>query len=225
MELSKGKIFESIPAIMGELEAIGRDKENKSQGFKYRGIDDLYNALQPLLAKHKVFTVPVVMEEKRTERQSKSGGALTCVILKIKYIFYASDGSSFEAVLIGEGMDSGDKASNKAESIAHKYALTQVFAVRTEDLSDPDAESPGLKNKAALGTAAALSALKKAHEGDLASDAQRKKLFAMLKDLKITEDYMRSYIRAAFKKESTKDLTKDEMRIIFEDLAGKAFDR
>ncbi len=39
-------------------------------------------------------------------------------------------------------MDSGDKASNKALSIAMKYALLQVFCIPTEDAKDPDADSP-----------------------------------------------------------------------------------
>jgi len=68
-------------------------------------------------------------------------------VLKIKYKFMASDGSYVTATVIGEGMDSGDKAANKAMSIAHKYALFQVFAVATEDLIDPDSEEIGPTSK------------------------------------------------------------------------------
>jgi hypothetical protein len=136
------KIYKAIPAIMNELEAIGRERRNQAQGFNYRGIDDLYNALQPLLAKHGVFTAPMVLEERRTDKPTKSGGMQTHVVLKVQYRFYADDGSYFDTALIGEGMDSGDKASNKAESVAHKYALTQVFAVRTQDEQDPDGQTP-----------------------------------------------------------------------------------
>ena len=39
-------------------------------------------------------------------------------------------------------MDSGDKASNKALSIAFKYACFQVFCIPTEEMKDPDAETP-----------------------------------------------------------------------------------
>ena len=39
-------------------------------------------------------------------------------------------------------MDSGDKSSNKAMSAACKYALFQVFNIATQELQDPDAESP-----------------------------------------------------------------------------------
>lgn len=138
----RGLIYRMIPAIMGKLKAVGRDQKNRTQNFSYRGIDDLYNALSPIMAEFGVFTVPTVLEERSEERKSKSGSVMLHVVLKVRYRFFASDGSFFDAVLIGEGMDSGDKASNKAESIAHKYALTQVFAVKTEDQSDPDGETP-----------------------------------------------------------------------------------
>lgn len=136
-----GKIYQSICAVMSELGAIGKVKDNKQQGFKYRGIDDMYNELHDILAKHKVFTVPTVLDQKRETKQSRAGSDLNYSILTIQFRFYAEDGSSVEAVVIGEGMDSGDKASNKAMSVAHKYALIQVFAIATEDLAEPDAES------------------------------------------------------------------------------------
>lgn len=140
-------IYESINAIMQEVPAIGKNQTNKQQGFKFRGIDAVMNTLQPLLAKHKVFVVPQVLEQTREERQSSKGGNLLYSILKIKYTFYAEDGTFVEAITTGEGMDSGDKASNKAMAIAMKYAMFQVFCIPTED--DPDAETPPESKKKA----------------------------------------------------------------------------
>ena len=48
---------------------------------------------------------------------------------------------------LGEGMDSGDKASNKAMAIAYKYALFQVFCIPTEEMTDPDGESYETKHE------------------------------------------------------------------------------
>lgn len=135
-------IYESITKIMEEVPAIGKDKVNKQQGFKFRGIDDVMNALQPLLAKNKVFIVPEILEQIREERTTSKGGNLIYSICKIKYKFYAEDGSNIEAITIGEGMDSGDKATNKAMAIAMKYALFQVFCIPTEEMKDPDGETP-----------------------------------------------------------------------------------
>lgn len=141
-EQIKKNIFESITSIMEEVPAIGKEKLNKQQGFKFRGIDDVMNALQPLLSKHKVFIVPEILEQTREERTTQKGGNLIYSICKIKYKFYAEDGSYIEAITIGEGMDSGDKATNKAMAIAMKYALFQVFCIPTEEMKDPDGETP-----------------------------------------------------------------------------------
>lgn len=139
-------IYQTIAAIMKEIAPIAKDKRNKEQGFAYRGIDDVMNELQPRLAAYKCFIVPDVVESTRSERQTKSGGTLFYSILKVKYTFYADDGSFVTAVVIGEGMDSGDKASNKALSAAFKYACFQVFCIPTEDMTDGDAESPAVAN-------------------------------------------------------------------------------
>lgn len=139
-EEHKRNIFETIDLIMKEVPAIGKTKQNTKQNYKFRGIDDVTNKLQPIFAKYKLFVVPKVLEQTREERKTSMGGTLLYSICKIKYTFYAEDGSYVEATVIGEGMDSGDKASNKAMAIAFKYVLSQVFCIPTEELKDPDKE-------------------------------------------------------------------------------------
>lgn len=133
-------IYEAINNVMKEIGAIGKNSKNSQQGFMYRGIDAVMNALNPALIKYGVFVVPEVLEQTREERQTAKGGTLFYSICKVKYTFYDKDGSSVEAVVIGEGMDSGDKATNKAMSVAFKYACFQVFCIPTEEMVDPDAE-------------------------------------------------------------------------------------
>lgn len=139
-------IYQAITDIMSEGYTITKDKRNQKQGYAYRGIDDVMNTFQPLLSKHHVFVVPEVLERERQERvtykDGKQSGTLLYSILTMRYTFYAEDGSSVSAVVIGEGMDSGDKASNKAMSVAMKYAMFQVFCIPTEEMQDPDAETP-----------------------------------------------------------------------------------
>lgn len=142
MGTTEGKIYKAIPSIMGEINAVGKNKKNTQQGFMYRGIDDVMNAINPALVKHNVFIVPEILEQSREERQTSKGGTLIYSVCKIKFRFCADDGSSIEAVTIGEGMDSGDKATNKAMAVAFKYACFQVFCIPTEEMKDPDAETP-----------------------------------------------------------------------------------
>ena len=137
----KKNIFETINAVMAEIGAIGKDSWNK-QGFKYRGIDAVMNALNPAFIKHKLFVTPEVISQTREERVTEKGKNMIYSILLIKFTFYAEDGSSKPVTAIGEGMDSGDKASNKAMSAAFKYACFQLFCIPTEEMKDPDAETP-----------------------------------------------------------------------------------
>ncbi|MFQ8776893.1 MAG: ERF family protein [Roseburia sp.] len=91
------------------------------------------NAINPVLTKNHVFIVPEVLEqEKRGTDKERAGGALIYSICRIKYTFYAEDGSFIEAVTVGEGMDSGDKATNKAMAIAFKYACFRSILFPTE---------------------------------------------------------------------------------------------
>lgn len=135
-------IYGAILGVMSDIGAIGKDSQNEKHKFWYRGIDAVMNALQPALIKHNIFVVPDVLEQTREERTSSSGGNLIYSVIKMKYSFIAADGSRVYATVIGEGMDSGDKASNKAMSVAFKYACFQVFCIPTEEMKDPDAETP-----------------------------------------------------------------------------------
>lgn len=135
------KIYSAIIGVMSDIGAIGKTDKNKQQGFMYRGVDAVMNALQPVLIKNKVFVVPKVLEEAREERQTAKGGILFYTRLKMEYRFYADDGSSISSVVIGEAMDSGDKATNKAMSVAYKYACFQVFSIPTEEMKDSDQDS------------------------------------------------------------------------------------
>lgn len=134
-------IYGQMAKVMAEITAIGKDKNNVQQGFKYRGIDDVYNAVNPLLAKHGLFMTSRVIEKMRDERTNQKGTVLAFTCLRMQYTFWAADGSSVSTEVEGEGMDSGDKSSNKAMAVAHKYALLQAFCIPTQDLDDPDAET------------------------------------------------------------------------------------
>lgn len=136
-------IYQAMCNVMKDVDAIGKDKRNSQQGFQYRGIDDVYNALNQVMAKHGVFTTSELLNERREDRVTKSGTAMVYTILNIRYRFWGVDGSSVPTEVVGEGSDAGDKSSNKSMAIAHKYALLQAFCIPTQDLQldDPDRES------------------------------------------------------------------------------------
>lgn len=135
-------IYKKIPEIMNAVGAIAKTRTNtQGAGYRFRGIDDCYLALQKPLADHGVFFVPEVLSSQREERQSKAGGNLIYTILSVKYSFFADDGSKIELIVPGEAMDSGDKSSNKAMSAALKLALLQLFCIPTEEDKDTENHS------------------------------------------------------------------------------------
>ena len=149
------QIYGLIAKAMGKVGTIGKDSVNKQQNYKFRGIDAVYNALNPVMSELGLFVTPEILEHRREERESvnffdgkEKKTILKYSILTIRYTMYAPDGSNVSCVVVGEGMDSGDKASNKAMSVAMKYAMFQMFMIPTEELVDPDAESHEVVSKA-----------------------------------------------------------------------------
>ena len=136
-----GKIFEIIPQLIAEIGAITKDQFNQQQKFYYRGIDALYAALHPLLAKHKVFVTTEVLDQQFDKLTSQSGGNLLYSRAKVRFRVYASDGSFVESVIPQEAMDSGDKATGKMLSNAYKYFWFHLLCIPTSELPEADAET------------------------------------------------------------------------------------
>lgn len=137
-------VYKAINSVQGELAATGitKDRKNTQQGYNFRGIDDVYNALSPLLAKHGLCVLPRILTRHVDERQTKQGGVLFYVTVEAEFDFVsAEDGSSHVVRTFGEAMDSGDKATNKAMSAAYKYAAFQAFAIPTEGDNDADSQT------------------------------------------------------------------------------------
>ena len=139
-------VYEAIASITASLSKVGIAKGRKTQqgggaSFAFRGIDDVLNALSPLLAEHKLCIFPRVTNRASVERQTKSGGALFYTTVNAEFDFVSAvDGSKHTAATIGEAMDSGDKSTNKAMSIAYKYAVFLTFCVPIEGTPDSDGE-------------------------------------------------------------------------------------
>jgi len=137
-------IHERMIAILGELPAIGKDQVNTQQNFKFRGYDDALKALNPLLAKYRVYYVPEVVERVRDVRTTRQGGNMFETSLHVRFTFYGPAGDSVVGDAWGEGTDSGDKSTPKAHTGSMKVLLFQAFAISTEESSatDPDFTTP-----------------------------------------------------------------------------------
>jgi len=137
---AKPTIFEALSAVMADVQAVGKGDRNREQGYDFRGIDAVVNAVGPKLREHGVLVVPELLESSwRDVRTSRDKPARECTV-KVKYTFYGPAGDSIEAVTPGESMDFGDKGAAKAMSVAFRIALLQALAIPTHE-PDPDASS------------------------------------------------------------------------------------
>jgi hypothetical protein len=137
-------IHVAMSKVMAEIRAIEKGQRNQQQGYAFRGIDDVFNALQPVLVAHGVWYTPEEIENDHEWRQTKSGGWQHSTILKIRYRFYGPAGDSIVMESIGESADSADKSTQQAMSQALKSGLLQTFCIRTKESADndPDRKSP-----------------------------------------------------------------------------------
>jgi len=136
------KVYQAINKVQADLARVGISKartNSQGAGYKFRGIDDVFNALSPLLATHGLCILPRMLARNCEERMSKSGGNLFYVTVEAEFdLVSAEDGSKHTIRTFGEAMDSGDKATNKAMSAAYKYAAMQAFSIPTEGDNDTE---------------------------------------------------------------------------------------
>ncbi len=141
-------VYDCIVAVSREIaqEGISKNRSNAQQGYKFRGIDDVLNALSPLLAKYRLVILPRILSRLVVERTTQKGGVLFYVTVEAEFDFVsAADGSIHTVKTYGEAMDSADKATNKAMSAAYKYAAFQTFCIPTEGDNDADAVTHDLR--------------------------------------------------------------------------------
>lgn len=138
-------VYRAISRVMDEIGRLGMAKEgqNKSQGFAFRGIDQIYDALNPIMVKHGLMLLPRYGMPIREQFTTGKGATMFAVLIPGEFdLVCAEDGSKHTISVIGEAMDSGDKGSNKAMSAAYKYAALQAFCIPVKGNDDADAHSP-----------------------------------------------------------------------------------
>jgi hypothetical protein len=222
-------VYKAITAVQADLakEGLAKDRKNQQQGFMFRGIDDVYGVLSPILSRHGLCILPRVVSRTCDERQAKSGGALYYVAIEAEYdLVAAEDGSMHTVRSVGEAMDSADKATNKAMSAAYKYMAFQTFCITVEgenhdaDADTPEQTVPRSQPKAATAQRKPAAA---ADNGPLATDGQVKAIFGKMYGLDIPRDQMKAKIeKLTGRVGATSDnLTSAEARIVLDALKAE----
>lgn len=139
-------VYQMISAVTAKLVkrgGVAKDQENDYDKYKFRGIDDVYDALAPIISDVGLVILPTVTSRENAIRQGTKGTSLSYVTVTVDYRLVSSqDRTEVTVTFVGEAMDRSDKATNKALSAAYKYMCFEVFCIPLE--GDGDEESPEL---------------------------------------------------------------------------------
>ncbi len=134
--MSELEVYKAINAVHREIAKTGISKDQQvtyGGKYKFRGIDDVYNALSTIIAKNDLCIIPII---KNKDVQGFGNKSLH-ITIEAEYKFVSTkDGSSVSVFTIGEAIDQSDKGTNKAMSAAYKYAFLQMFCIPTEGDND-----------------------------------------------------------------------------------------
>lgn len=127
------QIHVAMTEALKMVKAIYKDRRNEQQRFNFRSVDDVYLALRPALETQGITILPVLRMINYDVIMTAKGKAMNFCRVTVEYHFTAQDGSTVMATVPGEGMDSADKATAKAMSVAYKTAMFQVFCIPCEE--------------------------------------------------------------------------------------------
>jgi hypothetical protein len=166
-----GEIHTRMLAVMADIGAVGKDRTNTFHKYAFRGIDDMYNAVQPAMVKNGIYCTPRLVDKAVERVTTQENKPAVHAILTVDHHFFAPDGSTVVTRTVGEAIDTGDKACNKAMSAAYKYALMETFCIPTEGDNDTENHSHelGKGQPPAAKPAAAAPPAKPAPRADLAA--------------------------------------------------------
>lgn len=171
MSESCGQIYSLLPKIIGEISPIAKARKNQQQGYNFRGVDDVYEALNGLLSKHGVTIVPRLVEQEESHWDNTKGNKVFRVKTTFDYDIFGPDGSHVTSRIPSEAMDTGDKATPKALSMAFKYMAFQVFCIPIDEKLDTENNTHEITGRYSAPSPASKPAATRAPRADARSAA------------------------------------------------------
>jgi len=135
----KPTVHEAWAKVMADVQALGKNSRVDSgpARFNFRGVDDVMNAVGPVLRNHGVSVVPVSVTHVPEDVTTTKGSKMRNVTVTVTYAINGPSGDSMPGAAAGEAADSGDKATPKAMSVAFRTFLLQSLCLPTDE-PDPD---------------------------------------------------------------------------------------
>ncbi|MGC4951023.1 ERF family protein [Streptomyces sp. DT224] len=125
-------------AVMREIGIVGKNGRNEKLNYRFQAYDDIVAAASAPMARYGLRMLPEVTQQQHFQR-----GNVNVAILTVRYRIRGPLGDELDTplVVVGEGADVSDKATNKAMTAAKKYAFKQAFEI-SDGADDGDFEHP-----------------------------------------------------------------------------------
>jgi hypothetical protein len=133
-------VVQALARVMADVQSVKKTGHNAHDNYNFRGIDQVVNAVGPVLREHGVVTLPLLQDITYRDTQTSTGKATREVNVKVTYRFVGPAGDHLDVTVPGEALDRGDKGTAKAMSVAYRIALLQVLCIPTDE-PDPDEAS------------------------------------------------------------------------------------
>lgn len=142
--------------VRKDVRAIGKGELYNGGGtrFNFRGVDTVVNTFGPVTLKHGINILPVGVEAEYRDTTSKGGTKMHEATVTVTWQIIGPMGDTFPMLLKtqGEALDSADKATAKAQSVALRVLLLTGGLTPTHD-KDPDASYAERGNEAPVRSA------------------------------------------------------------------------
>ncbi|MFI6251459.1 ERF family protein [Streptomyces sp. NPDC051016] len=127
--------------VRRDIRAIGKGEEYNERGTRYnfRGTDTVVQYFGPVTLKHGVNVLPVRTETAYSTKQTKSGGTMRECSVTVTWHIMGPTGDVLELQTAGEALDTSDKSTTKAQTVALRNLLLNGGLIPTGD-RDPDAD-------------------------------------------------------------------------------------
>lgn len=152
-------VVEAVLSVKRQIDAMGVGKDKKVQDgpakYAYRSVDDVINAISVMLTRAGIITTITYHDHNAEDvtivgvKGPRTAHRVSC-LQRVRFWHSNDDGNitHLDTEALGEGLDNGDKATNKAMSVAYKYALGLSLPIPFVGRDDPDAEQPVLAGPA-----------------------------------------------------------------------------
>jgi len=218
IDIKSLNLYQKLAAITGEIGIVAKDGRNREQGYGFIEYSAVAGALRTLFGKYAVMCVPTMGARTESELTGKSGGRGYRVLIDFTFTFINGDKPEEREVIqwVGEAIDYGDKATNKAATSALKYCLMRTFNVSDKGEEDPDSHSPEVGEPVVTHTVHT-----EVTAGEPVTPKQKILIASKLTELGIRREDMQGYLTEQYGVTHPEQMTKADASMILDALMGK----